>query len=84
MEYNNYRSAANTSTEMSAQMFLKKFSQSSALKEVWRSKFEEAYEYTMPGRESFYEESPGQKRTDRIFDETAVVGIQEFASRLQL
>ena len=53
MEYNNYRSAANTSTEMSAQMFLKKFSQSSALKEVWRSKFEEAYEYTMPGRESF-------------------------------
>ena len=83
MEYNNYRSAANTSTEMSAQMFLKKFSQSSALKEVWRSKFEEAYEYTMPGRESFYEESPGQKRTDRIFDETAVVGIQEFASRLQ-
>jgi hypothetical protein len=83
MEYNNYRSAANTSTEMSAKMFLKKYAESSALKEVWRSKFEEAYEYTMPGRESFYEESPGQKRTDRIFDETAVVGIQEFASRLQ-
>ena len=37
----------------------------------------------MPGRESFYDEEPGQKRTDRIFDETAVVGIQEFASRLQ-
>ena len=34
-------------------------------------------------RESFYEESAGQKRTDKIFDETAVVGVQEFASRLQ-
>ena len=83
MEYNNYRQAANTSSEMSAQMFLKKYSLAEGLKSVWTPKFEEAYEYTMPGRESFYEESPGQKRTDRIFDETAVVGIQEFASRLQ-
>ncbi|MGB0405168.1 MAG: portal protein, partial [Fusobacterium sp.] len=83
MEYNNYRQAANTSSEMSAKMFLKKYSLAEGLKTVWTSKFEEAYEYTMPGRESFYEEAPGQKRTDRIFDETAVVGIQEFASRLQ-
>ena len=64
MEYNNYRSAANTSTEMSAKMFLKKYAESDALKNLWKSKFEEAYEYTMPGRESFYEESPGQKRTE--------------------
>ena len=83
MEYNNYRSSANMSDEVSAKSFLKKYSQADSLKTLWKSKFEEAYEYTMPGRESFYEESPGQKRTDRIFDETAVVGIQEFASRLQ-
>ena len=37
----------------------------------------------MPQRESFYEETIGERRTDKIFDETAVVGIQEFASRLQ-
>ena len=83
MEYNDYRQSANMNTEMSAKTFLKKYSLAEGLKSVWTSKFEEAYEYTMPGRESFYEESPGQKRTDRIFDETAVVGIQEFASRLQ-
>lgn len=82
MEYNNYRSSANMK-DINAKSFLKKYSLAEDLKSVWRSKFEEAYEYTMPGRESFYEESPGQKRTDRIFDETAVVGIQEFASRLQ-
>ena len=37
----------------------------------------------MPMRQSFYYESPGQRRDDKIFDETAVVGVQEFASRLQ-
>ena len=45
--------------------------------------FEECYEYSMPGRESFYGEEPGRRRDDKIFDETAVVGVQEFASRIQ-
>ena len=53
------------------------------IKDYWKEKFEEAYEYTMPQRESFFEETPGSRRTDKIFDETAVVRIQEFASRLQ-
>ena len=78
----NYRSSPNTGV-MNPKSFLKKFAQSEQLKSHWIPKFEEAYEYTMPGREAFYEEAPGEKRTDRIFDETAVVGIQEFASRLQ-
>ena len=45
--------------------------------------FEECYEYALPQRESFYYETAGQRRDDKIFDETAVVGVQEFASRLQ-
>ena len=47
------------------------------------STFEECYEYSMPARESFYPTTAGQTKTDKIFDETAVVGVQEFASRLQ-
>ena len=78
----NYRSAPNEGL-MNPKSFLKKFSHAEQLKTHWIPKFEEAYEYTMPGREAFYDEAPGEKRTDRIFDETAVVGIQEFASRLQ-
>ena len=78
----NYRSGPNTGS-MNPKSFLKKFSHAEQLKTHWIPKFEEAYEYTMPGREAFYDEAPGEKRTDRIFDETAVVGIQEFASRLQ-
>ena len=45
--------------------------------------FEECYEYALPQRESFYYEVSGQRRDDKIFDSTAVVGVQEFASRLQ-
>ena len=78
----NYRSAPNEGV-MNPKSFLKRFSHAEQLKTHWIPKFEEAYEYTMPGREAFYDEAPGEKRTDRIFDETAVVGIQEFASRLQ-
>jgi len=63
--------------------FLKKFSQAQGVKDHWKDKFEEAYEYCLPQRESFYDESMGEARNDKIFDETAVVGVQEFASRLQ-
>jgi len=66
-----------------AAAILQKYKEAVSVKDHWREKFEEAYEYCLPNRESFYEESPGQKRTDKIFDETAVVGVQEFASRLQ-
>ena len=64
-------------------MFMKKYSDAEGIHDHWKDKYEEAYEYTMPSRESFYEETIGERRTDKIFDETAVVGIQEFASRLQ-
>ena len=66
-----------------ATAILKKYKEAKNIKDYWKDKFEEAYEYCLPNRESFYEEAPGQKRTDKIFDETAVVGVQEFASRLQ-
>lgn len=49
----------------------------------WVPVLEECYDYTMPLRESFFNETPGQRRGDKIYDETAVVGVQEFASRLQ-
>tara|TARA_R100001530_G_scaffold78990_1_gene55122 strand:- start:1883 stop:3463 length:1581 start_codon:yes stop_codon:yes gene_type:complete len=62
---------------------LKRYEHAKTLKDQWNGVFEECYEYALPQRESFYTETPGRRRTDRIFDETAVVGVQEFASRLQ-
>ena len=60
-----------------------RFKRAKGIKDLWLPKFEECYEYSMPQRESLYAQTQAQVRTDKIFDETAVVGVQEFASRLQ-
>ena len=50
----------------------------------WTDLWEEIYDYVLPHRESFFQESPAARRTENIYDETAVVGLPKFASRLQL
>lgn len=62
---------------------LAKFEKAKKERAYFEPLFEECYEYALPMRKSFYHEVPGQRRDDKIFDETAVVGTQEFASRLQ-
>ncbi len=62
---------------------LKRYEKAKAHRQNFVDLFEECYEYALPQRESFYYETAGQRRDDKIFDETAVVGVQEFASRLQ-
>ena len=61
-----------------------KFKRAKSRWSSWSDIWEEAYDYVMPHRESFYQESPAQRRTQNIYDETAVVGLPKFASRLQL
>ena len=50
----------------------------------WTDLWEEIYDYVLPHRESFFQESAAARRTENIYDETAVVGLPKFASRLQL
>lgn len=50
----------------------------------WSDLWEEIYDYVLPHRESFFQESQAARRTENIYDETAVVGLPKFASRLQL
>lgn len=45
-------------------------------------RFDDAFRLSMPGRNSFFG-SDVEDQIDDVFDETAVVGVQEFASRLQ-
>ena len=66
-----------------AKKYLERYEKAKAHRENFVPIFEECYEYALPQRESFYYETAGQRRDDKIFDETAVVGVQEFASRLQ-
>jgi hypothetical protein len=66
-----------------AQQLLSMYDRAKSQRALFEPLFDECYEYALPMRQSFYSETPGQRRDDRIFDETAVVGVQEFASRLQ-
>ena len=66
-----------------AKKYMERYEKAKSLRENFVPLFEECYEYALPMRESFYHEHVGQRRDDKIFDETAVVGVQEFASRLQ-
>jgi hypothetical protein len=48
----------------------------------WESGYQEVYDYCLPGRQSFFNRNVTEDQPE-IFDETAVIGLQEFASRMQ-
>ncbi len=66
-----------------AENMLQKYERAKSHRSYFEPLYEECYEYALPMRKSFFNEAIGQRRDDKIFDETAVVGTQEFASRLQ-
>jgi hypothetical protein len=62
---------------------LKRFEEAKKRKEHWVSLLQEAYDYAIPHRETFYKHHKGQKRNDHIFDSTAIEATKEFVSRIQ-
>lgn len=60
-----------------------RYDDSAALKHLWVPHLEEAYRFAIPYRNTFYEQSPGQKRNTDIFDSTAVLGVPSFATKMQ-
>ena len=58
-----------------------------ARKDLWRSVYEEAYEYGLPQRnmyQGYYEGNvPGQGKMNRVFDSTAIDSTQKFANKIQ-
>ena len=64
-----------------ADRMLQKYERAKQARVSFEPLFEDCFEYALPMRQSFYSETAGQRRDDKIFDETAVVGVQEFASR---
>ena len=66
-----------------AQEYLKRAKQAQKRWELWRSLHQEAMDYSAPSRETFNTYSPGQEKERHIFDSTAVLGLQQFANRIQ-
>ena len=69
--------------EKSAELLLQRYEKALSIRREFEELYDEIFEYCLPQRQGFKNYSAGQRRDDKIFDETAVVGIQEFASRLQ-
>lgn len=69
--------------EKHAERVLKGYARAKTRRQPWEGVINEIYDYTMPNRAHFHEVFPAQRRTDFIFDETAVVSVPEFASRIQ-
>jgi len=66
-----------------ANSYIAKYEKAKTIRREFEDLYDEIFEYCLPQRQGFKNYTPGQRRDDKIFDETAVVGVQEFASRLQ-
>jgi len=65
------------------EQLIQRFDAAKARKAPWLSHLRECYEYALPQRDNFSGQAKGAKKNTAIFDSTAVIGTQKFASRLQ-
>jgi len=68
--------------ENQVKALIERFKIAKKRRQLWEPTWRECFDYTMPGRQGFATRSAGTRGDDLIFDETAVVGAPEFASRM--
>lgn len=68
---------------LSPQDLKQRFDRASAHRDLFTEIFDDCYELALPRRMTMSDKTPGDRRDERIYDETAVTGTQEFASKLQ-
>jgi len=51
-------------------------------KRLWESHLRECYDYALPERNTIDRVNPGQKKRRKIFDDTAVEALEDFANRM--
>ena len=59
-----------------------RYARALAKRNPWEAGYQDCYDYALPGRTSFFSREPGHDAPE-IFDETAVIAVQEFSSRIQ-
>jgi len=75
--------AKNNANKVGVDSFIKRFKSAKAHRATWEDHWQECYEYALPQREVFSNRQPGSKKNTRIYDSTALIATQRFASRLQ-
>lgn len=66
-----------------ANQILKRRDKAAARKDMWRDLYREAYDYTMPQRETFNWHSPGQRRGRQLYDATGQECVELAANNAQ-
>ncbi len=69
--------------KLSGEQLLKRFGRAKKGRANWEDMWQEIYDYVLPAREGFYASVGGEERTEEIFDETALVALAQFISRIQ-
>jgi len=69
--------------KLTGPQLLKRFSKAKSGRSNWEDLWQDIYDLTLPSREGFYENVPGEERTEEIYDETALVSLADFVSRIQ-
>jgi len=69
--------------KLTGKQLLQRFTKSRGMRGNWEDLWQDIYDLVMPHREGFYENTPGEERTEEIFDETALVSLADFVSRIQ-
>ena len=67
----------------SVESLIKRYDKACEHKDRWSNHMRECYHYAIPHRDTFYYNTPGQKKNVHIFDSTACIATQKFASRMQ-
>lgn len=67
----------------SVEKLIKRSTEAQSNYNLWRSLHQEAYDFSMPDRETFRFQSPGQRKNRHVYDYTACTGISDFASKVQ-
>lgn len=66
----------------SAEKKIERFNKAKKLWDRWTQIWQDCYDYAIPNRRGFMDAAEGEDRMVDIFDETAVVGMQDFASNI--
>jgi|TARA_R110000824_G_scaffold13001_7_gene56799 hypothetical protein len=66
-----------------AEAMIRRYKNSIKERDTWVESWQDCYDYALPGRTGFYDFVSGQSNVDKIYDSTASIATQEFASRIQ-
>lgn len=68
---------------MSAESLIARYKAAQSVADLWRDILDDAYEYAIPQRNTFYQRTVGERKATRVYDSTTERAVITFANRIQ-